>query len=261
MRHISLLLVFAPILFISGFTWAASCNRCYEQIADGKQLCVECELSTSGRLTNVKSSEEQITNTIKSVRENYKSALEELIQYYMNIGNHLRLKKARKELKALNKVPQLEYLLASKETTNISPSKNIEDANILYQDGKAYKNILNIINKKSKLKSAETRFKKIIDEYPESDKADDAAYELACIYESAYYKNYEDAVFYYVKCFSLNEYTEKPARFKAARIYDKYLKDYNEAVKNYREVLRNSKDEAYRSRAKTRLKQLKKEGY
>ncbi len=261
MRQFLLLLLFIPVICISSFAWADNCKRCYEQIPEGKQLCPECELSTSDRLEDIKSREEKISNSVTSSRENYKNALEELIQYYMYIGNHARLKKARKELKALNKIPQHKYLQASEETIKISPSKNIEEANILFQDGKIYKSKLNVINKKSKLQSAETRFKKILDDYPESDKADDAAFELASIYEGAFFKDYENAVFYYVKCYSLNATTDKPARFKAAWIYDKYLKDYKKAVKNYRLVMRNSKDEAYRSRAKARLKQLKKEGY
>jgi TolA-binding protein len=215
----------------------------------------------SDRLTDMKSREEQITNAIISTRENYKNTLEELIQYYLDVGNQLRLKKARNELKALNKVPQFGYLMASGDTTNINPSKNIEEANILFEDGKSYKSALNIINKKSKLLSAEARFKKIINDYPESDKVDDAAYELADIYDSYYFKDYESAAFYYVKSYNLNENTDKPARFKAAWVYDKHLKDFKEAVKNYNEVLRNSKDEAHRSTAKTRLDQLKKEGY
>jgi len=209
----------------------------------------------------MKSREVQIVNAITSARENYKNALEELIQYYIDIGNNLRLKKARNELKGFKKVPQLSYLLSSEETTYIRPSKNIEEANILFQDGKAYKNPLNIIKKKEKLVSAATRFKKILDDYPESDKADDAAYELAEIYEGYYFKDYEGAAFYYVKCCNLNENTDKPARFKAARVYDKHLKDYEEAVKNYRKVLENSKEEKYHSTTKTRLEQLKKEGY
>jgi TolA-binding protein len=260
-RHISLFLIFILSIYISGVTWAASCERCYEKIADDKQLCAECELSTSNKITDMKFREVQIANVITSARENYKNALEELIQYYMNIGNHLRLERARKELKALNKVPQRKYLSAKEIIIENSPSKNIEEANILFQDGKVYINSLSIINKKSKLKSAETRFKKIVDEYPESDKADDAAYELASIYEGAYFKDYENAAFYYVKCYSLNASTDTPARFKAAWIYDKHLKNYKEAVINYRKVLNNSIDEADRYRAKTRLMQLNKKGY
>jgi len=70
---------------------------------------------------------------------------------------------------------------------------------------------------------------KILDDYPESDNADDTASELAGIYERNYYKDYEAAAFYYVKCYNLNENTGKPARFKAARVYDKHLEDYVEA--------------------------------
>lgn len=262
MRHISLLLLFIPIICISSFTWAGSCERCYEKIADDKQLCAECELNTSDMLTDMKSREEQMTNAITSARENYKNALEKLIQYYLDIGNQLRLQKARNELKALNNVPQPGYLMASGDTTtNINPSKNIEEANMLFEDGKTYKNTLSIINKKAKLISAEARFKKILNDYPESDKADDAAYELADIYDSYYFKDYEGAAFHYIKCYNLNDNTDKPALFKAAWVYDKHLKDFKEAVINYNKVLQNSKDEAHRSTAKARLEQLKKEGY
>jgi TolA-binding protein len=248
-------------MYISGFTWAASCERCYEKIDDDKQFCTECELSTSNRLTNMKSREEQITSAITSARENYKNKLEKLIQYYMDIGNHSRLKKARKELKSLNKIPQLEYMMAGTETTDISPSKNIEEANILFQDGVAYKNPLNIIKRKTKLISAAARFKKIIENYPESDKADDAAYELAEIYEGYYFKDYEGAASYYVKCYNLNGNTDNPARFKAARIYDNQLEDYVEAARHYKMALDTCKETHYLEIAKTRLEQLKKEGY
>ncbi len=242
-------------------TWAASCERCYENIAEGKQFCIECELSTSNRLTDMKSREIQIANAVTSARENYKNTLEEIIQYYMDIGNYLRLKSARKELKALNKVPQRRYLSEKEILTDISPSKNIEDANILFEDGKAYKNPLNIIKRKTNLIPAAARFKKIIEDYPESDKADDAAYELAEIYEGYYFKDYEGAVSYYVKCYKLNEKTDKPARFKAARVYDNHLDDFVEATRHYEMALDTCKETEYLKIAKTRLGQLKKEGY
>ena len=42
-----------------------------------------------------------------------------------------------------------------------------------------------VSSKKTKLKLPETRYEKILNDYPESDKADDAAYTLADIYEGA----------------------------------------------------------------------------
>ncbi len=261
MRRISFLLVFIPTMCIAGFAWAGSCERCYEEIPDDKHFCTECELSTSNRLTDMKSRETQIANTVLSARESYKSALEEIIQYYMDIGNHLRLKNARKELKALNNVPQHKYLSTEEVIVEISPGKNVEAANILYEDGSAYKKSLNIIKKREKLVSAATRFKKILKDYPESDKADDAAYELAEIYEGYFFKDYEGAASYYVKCYSLNEKTDKPARYKAALIYDKHLEDYAEATRHYKMALKTCSEKQYIEIARTRLEQLKKEGY
>jgi tetratricopeptide (TPR) repeat protein len=209
----------------------------------------------------MKSSEEQIVNTIRTSRESYKNALTELIQFYMDIGYHSRLKKARKELKALNKIPQLKYLTANEDVSDISPTQNIEEANILFQDGKNYKNILNLASRKSKLSYASARFKKILDEYPESDLADDAAYELADVLESRHFKDYEGSVFYYKKCFELNPNTDRSARYMAARVYDMFLHDYKEAIRHYELALNTCRDEELLVIARERLSELKKQGY
>ena len=258
MRNIIILSLIVSIFSISNFAWAASCERCYERIPDGQEFCEACTLNKSRDLSEMKSREEQIVNTIKSSRESYKNALTELIQFYMDIGYHLRVQKARKELKALNKVPQLKYLSAKENVSDISPTKNIEEANILFQDGKNYKNILNLTSRKSKLSYAAARFKKILDEYPESDKADDAAYELADVYESHHFKDYEGSAFYYTKCYELNPNTDRPARYMAARVYDIYLHDYKEAIRNYEMALKTCSDEELLKIANERLDELRK---
>ena len=261
MKKIIVLSLIVSIFSFTGFAWAASCERCYEWIPDGQTLCEACKLNTSRDLSEMKSREDQIVNTIKSSRESYNNALEELIQFYLDIGYHLRLQKARNELKALNKVPQLKYLTSKEEVTEISPTRDIEEANILFQDGKNYKNILNLTSRKSKLLYAAARFKKILDEYPESDKADDAAYELADIYESYHFKDYEGSAFYYVKCYELNPNTDRPARYMAARIYDMYLHNYKEAIRNYEMALKTCRDAEMLKIANQRLDDLRKQGY
>ncbi len=260
MRIIILSLI-VSIFTVSNLAWAASCERCYEQITDGQKFCEACTLNATRDLSEMKSSEGLIVNTIKSSRESYKNALAELIQFYMDIGYHSRVKKARKELKSLNKIPKLKYLTANEDVSDISPSENIEEANILFQDGKHYKNILNLASRKSKLSYAAARFKKILDEYPESDKADDAAFELAGVYESHHFKDYEGSAFYYVKCYELNPHTDRPARFKAARVYDKYLGNYEEAVRHYEMALETCKETEYLRITNERLPELKEEGY
>ncbi len=261
MRNIIIPLLIVSIFSISSFAWAASCERCYERLPEGQEFCEACSLNKYKDLSEMKSNEGQIINTIKSSRENYKNALTELIQFYMDIGYHSRVKKARKELKALNKIPQLKYLTADEDVSDISPSENIEEANILFQDGKNYKNILNLTSRKSKLSYAIARFKKILDEYPESDLADDAAYELAGVLESHHFKDYEGSAFYYVKCYELNPHTDRPARFKAARVYDNYLGNYAEAVRHYEMALETCKETEYLRITNERLAELKEEGY
>ena len=261
LRNIIILSLIASIFTVSNFALAASCQRCYERITDGQEFCEACTLNESRDLSGMKTSEGQIVNTIKSSRESYKNALTELIQFYMDIGYHSRVKKARKELKALNKVPQLKYLTAKEDVSDISPTQNIEEANILFQDGKNYKNILNLASRKSKLTYAAARFKKILDEYPESDLADDAAFELADVYGSHHFKDYEGSAFYYVKCYELNPHTNRPARFKAARVYDNYLGNYEEAVRHYEMALETCKETEYLRITNERLAELKEEGY
>ncbi len=261
MRTLIVLSLIVLIFTVSDFAWAASCERCYARIADGHEFCEACTLNKDKDLSGMKSSEGQIISTIKSSRESYKNALTELIQFYMDIGYQSRVKKARKELKALNKIPQLKYLSANEDVSDISPTQNIEEANILFQDGKNYKNILNLASRKSKLTYAAARLKKILDEYPESDVADDAAYELAEVYESHHFKDYEGSVFYYKRCFELNPNTDRPARYMAARVYDMFLHDYEEAVQLYEIALKTCRDEELLKHTNDRLADLRSEGY
>ncbi len=259
MKHTVFFLLITIVISFSSFAMAANCERCKKNIADNKQFCTYCSQNTSTGLAEMKAKEGDIASTIQTARENYKNALEELIQHYLNIGNQSRLEHARKELKALIKVPQIRYLTGSEETTKITPFKNIEDANILFQDGMTYKNLMSIIKKKTNLSTAIARFKRILDKYPESDKADDAAFELAEILEKSSFKNYEEAAFYYVKCYELNPSTEMPACYKAGKVYDNKLHDYVAAIKNYEIATKTCNNEEYRKVARARIKYLKKQ--
>ncbi len=154
-------------------------------------------------------------------------------------------------------------IIKSKEEqiiTEIRPGRNIEVANILFQDGRMYKKSLCFWRKRSKLLTAITRFRIIISDYAESDKADDAAYELARIYRSFYFKDYAGAAHYYVTCYELNPNTDKPARYMAARIYDLKLKDRARTIQNYELALKTCRIEKYRKIAESRLGVLRKQG-
>jgi len=259
MKHAIYFLLIITVISFSSLATAANCEHCNNKIEDNMQFCANCSQNPTSDLAEMKAKEGRIASTIQTSRENYKSALEELIQHYMNIGNQSRLEQARKELKALNKVPQLRYLTASEETTVITPSKNIEEANILFQDGMTYKSLLNIIKKKTNLSLSAARFRRILNKYPESDKADDAAYELADILEKSSFKNYEEAALFYVKCYELNPNTELPAHYKAGKVYDEKLHDYVAAIKNYELAIKTCKNEEFRKDSRSRINFLQKE--
>ncbi len=230
MRHITILLLTILLIGYSGLTWAATCDYCYQLISKGEIYCEECKLRSEPvrDLPGVTYEEEQIIDTPEPSRD----------LYGMEYGEE-------------------------QPVTDISirPVRDIEVANYLFQDGKMYKKSLWFFNKSSKLLSAIKRFKMIIKDYGESDKTDDAAYELARIYNSFYFKDYEGAAYYYVTCYEWNPDTDKPARYMAARVYDKHLKDYPKAVRNYEMALQTCRVERYRKKAQKRLDKLRKKGF
>ncbi len=235
----------------------ANCELCYEKISEGERFCMECKHKLSGNGSSIRHREELLVSELNASRESYRRSLVDLIQYYMDVGDHQRLTNSRKELKALNKVPQYKYFIKGPIPENVMSTENIEAANTLFHNGLVYKNSLNILNKRSNLLFAASRFEVIVKEYPESDKADDAAYELGGIYETFYFKDYEASAYYYVKCYELNPNTDKPARYMAGRVYDIYLKDYDNARQNYERALETCKDVKYRKIAESRLAEFK----
>ncbi|MCP5004159.1 MAG: hypothetical protein GY941_09500 [Planctomycetes bacterium] len=253
------LLVF--MLFLSEFAWSANCEFCSVTVPAGSKYCYECETKFMEDQTGKKAREEHLVNALDSQRDRYRNALADLSQFYLDMGYPNRLEKVRKEIKALNKMPLYEYLLTIERSSTIKPDKNIEEANILFEDGKMYKKSLNLINKRSNLNIAIKRFKKILEHYPESDLADDSAYEMAEIFEGYFFQDYEVAAAYYIKCFELNPDTDHPARFRTARVYEEHLKDYSKAMRYYELALKMCKDENLRKKAQLIIDELKKLGY
>ena len=64
---------------------------------------------------------------------------------------------------------------------------------------------------------AELLFQQLLTNYPQSDKIDDAAYQLGDIYESKAYKQYRRAAWYFERCVQWNTNTQFDARLRAGR--------------------------------------------
>ena len=180
-----------------------------------------------------------IIEKVEAARQEYRLDMEALVSYYEKSGNNEKLNNAKKELEALNTMAQYDYINPLDWPDRFSPSTRIADADILYQSAmldkeQAEKYSKAFVNKEL-YRSALNKFKQVIKNYNNSDKIDDAAYEIGEICE--YFKDYTIALQYYQAAYKWNPYAPWPARFHAARILDKYMHNYAEALPIYREAI------------------------
>ena len=235
--------------------FAGNCRYCLQQIDSDDIYCTVCSIKRS--ISNVKSKEGELAERLEISRKNYKKSLSELAQFYLDIGNRLRYKNVSLEIDEFNKTPKPLYTESGEidKPTIKSGKSNIENANILFADADLYLYINSPLesNKKKNLSQAIERYERILSEYPESDKASDASYYLAEIYSDPIFAAYEKAAAYYVKCYETDPHTDKPALYKAAKVFDYDLNAYENAKKYYKMAVEFSPEYKYKKRAQRRL--------
>jgi tetratricopeptide (TPR) repeat protein len=174
--------------------------------------------------------------TMAASRDAYRRALIALVEYYGSVGNAAKLNWAQTELKTFDQMVRYQYLQPAEWTPkNLTASDSIEEADILYRQAKSLYNEsggMIIVANKAKLQQALGLFNQLIQQYPTSDKIDDAAYRAGRIYD--YLKNYELAAIYYQRAFQWNEATSYPARYRAAWVMDQKLRMRAEALAMYK---------------------------
>lgn len=105
MKRASTLLVVVCWLLVSYPAFALTfCLECFDRIDDNEKFCVACKTKLS--VDTLETKEKQLIHAVTVSRENYRKSLDELRAYYQTIGNQMRLRKARRELDALNNVPR-----------------------------------------------------------------------------------------------------------------------------------------------------------
>ncbi len=190
----------------------------------------------SGSFINANAGEMDIVDKVEESRINYKNYLEALVDFYSKSGNNEKYRNASAELQALNTMTQYDYfnvLIGD----DFNPSTQIVDADLLYENAmldkkNATKYTLAFMDK-NLARSALSKFKQLIKTYRTSDKIDDAAYEAGDLLETL--GDYADALDFYKAVFKWNPENNYPARLKAARILDKYMRNYSEALTLYRQ--------------------------
>ncbi len=210
---------------------------CEQPITDSPHYLVDPDqaanvLSTGGVPD---AAEVDLVEDLAAKRIEYRQSLALLQKYYQSTGNVTRRQWAEHETKALARVPQYRYLTPAEiGSPDLVAVDSSAQANALYEEAeKLYREAggLLIITDEDKLRGSLNRFNRIIDEFPTSNKIDNAAYRAGQIYE--HFKDWDIAVVYYQRCFQWNEITAYPARFRAGYVMDQRLHKRKEALPLY----------------------------
>ena len=225
------------LLIIAGIAAAllTGCNN--PRVSDSHLMVTEADIQTAqgaGFLVPDAVEADYVENAA-AAREAYRQALNSLADYYGSIGNATKLQWANTELKTFDQMVHYRYLAPGEWVPeNLSAMSSIEEADALYREAIALFRKAGgflIITSNAKLRQSLGLFNELIQQYPSSDKIDDAAYRCGQIYE--HLKNYELAAIYYQRTFQWNEVTPLPARFRAAKIMDQKLRMHREALTLY----------------------------
>jgi len=96
------------------------------------------------------------------------------------------------------------------------------------------------LKNQDRLRTVLDKYNQLIRKYPSSNKIDDAAFQAAGIYE--HFKDYSIALVYYQRAYQWDPDTIHPARFRAARILDQYLRRRAEALKLYQQAVKEESE-------------------
>lgn len=199
----------------------------------------------------------ELVERLLVARRNYQATLEQLRAHYIKVGNLENAKWVQEEIKGFHLVPQHAYRLELEvPPPNLQVGPNVVEANKLYTEAMQYKDkgwgndfIWN-------QHRAEILFQKILTQYPQSNKISDVAYQLGDIYESRAYRQYKRSAVYFERCVQWNPQTTLDARLRAARLYDRQLKERSEAIRLYRDVTTHETDTRRIQEATKRLAEL-----
>ena len=249
-------------------------------------VCIGCQNSNLGRSQIIPSSPGQ-TVTAASVidisdtseadlvekmavsREAYRQGLRMLEAYYTRVGNYEKLQWVRREVQSLDTMTKYDYILSPEITMpSRKPIASIPEADRLYLEAEEFERQsgflplldLPILKDENSLRLALGRYNQLIKNYPSSDKIDDAAYRAGVIYE--YFKDYSIALLYYQSTYEWDPDGIYPARFRAARILDKYLYRKDEALQLYQQAIktegRYERYREWREYGEKRIRELQK---
>ncbi|MBN2563435.1 MAG: hypothetical protein JXQ75_21145 [Phycisphaerae bacterium] len=190
------------------------------------------------------------------VREQYFDELRILERAYLQAGDTVRANWARRQRERLEeaKVEPYPYLTNEPPEYHVeaAPEQLIPDADAIYNEAMALLNQVRGIplaghleGHKKKAQQALNLFKRVLRDYPTSDKVDDCAFYCGEIYKEYLRDDDPDnelAIRYYKWAFALDPRTPHAARFQCAVVYDYRRHDRASALELYHQVLDSEED-------------------
>ena len=223
-------------------------------------------IGTGQAINLTEAGEIDLVEKVAASRQAYKQGLELLVKYYSKTGDNQKLSWADKELKALNVIPQYDYIVPVVQPKDYKATTSIPDADLLFEDALLLKKRAEIVGQailnKDEYRLALKKFEDIIKRYPTSDKIDEAAYYAGEI--SEYFKDYSIALEYFKAAYTWNPESDLPARFRAARILDQQMHNNAAALELYKQAVetegRFGKNREWKDAAEERIRALEKAG-
>jgi len=203
-----------------------------------------------------------LVENVLSHRAQYNQGLEELREYYREHGYATKQSWADFELKGLRRVKAFRYLIdAEIPSDELRATEQVPEADALYDQGRALMRkggygVPIFYRERSMIKAADV-FRQLVEQYPNSDKIDDAAFFLGEIHREYLPDQEAIAVIWYERAWTWDPHTPHPARFQAAVIYDNRLHDRDRALELYQNVLKyETFDRSNEHYASLRIRQL-----
>jgi tetratricopeptide (TPR) repeat protein len=214
-------------------------------------------LPSGATLAVVENQEVDLVENVLNHRAQYHQGLEELRDYYLAHGYASKQSWADFELAGLRKVKSFRYLIdAEIPSDQLRPTEKVPEADALYERGRSLlrkggSGIPIFYREKTMIEAADA-FQQLVEQYPNSDKIDDAAFFLGEIHKE-YLPNQEQiAVKWYERAWTWDPQTPHAARFQAAVVYDYRLHDRDRALELYQSVLKNETGDQTNVRFATR---------
>ena len=214
-------------------------------------------LPPSATLAVVERQEVDLVEDVLTHRAQYHQGLEELRDYYRAHGYAAKQSWADFELDGLRKVKSFRYLIdAEIPSDQLRPTDFVPEADALYERGrellrKGGHGIPVFYREKTMIEAAHV-FQQLVEQYPNSDKIDDAAFFLGEIHKEYLPDQEPIAVKWYERAWTWDPQTPHPARFQAAVVYDYRLHDRDRALELYQSVLKNETGDQSNVRFATR---------